>query len=428
MNRNYVRGYNANLTLKQAQPDLVGMQNAVVGHHYWDRPGGGQLVCASSAYALERSGYSPVLTSTTSFDPRSYIAWFGIDLSNYPRVNWDISLRMFGLQLRLVAWRPMLKAIMDYGAELLFTDEATYKPLLKHKSGMGFRIIEYMHFDLEVSIDPRFKGTGLSYGEDPYIVERYGKFPMNLYWWSYVKLLPRYMRKDPFESADLVLTNSAWTSELGKKIYGKAPEVLNPPLPPNVPVLESAKPFEERQKTVIMLGRFSEEKRYHWVINKVMPMLVKEVPGVKLQIFGGAGTRTAMGYIERLKRMVRQNGLEGSVTLVPDAKRQAINDAMDGSRVFLHSTINEHWGIVVAEALARRLPIVIHKSGGAWSDIAKEGEYGLGYQSANDAVEAISKLLTDNKIWNKYSTSQRVKELTIDSYVSKFGALLKKME
>jgi len=405
----------------------MGMRNAVVGHHYWDRPGGGQLVCASSAYALEKSGYNPVLTSTTSFNPQSYTTWFGIDLSSYPRVNWNISLRMFGLHLRLVAWRPMLKAIRDYGAKLLFTDEVTYKPLLKHRVKMGFRIIEYIHFPYEVSTDPRFRGTGLSYGEDPYVLERYGNFPMNIYWWSYIKLLPHYMREDPFESADLVLTNSAWTDELGKRVYGKTPEVLNPPLPPNVPVLKSARPFEGRQKAIVMLGRFSEEKRYHWVIGEVMPKLVKEVPGVKLLIFGGAGTRTAKAYIERLRRMVKEKGIEDMVILIPDAPRHAINEAMDSSRAFFHSTINEHWGIVVAEALARRLPIVVHKSGGAWSDIAKKGRYGLGYENTDEAVLCLSKLLTDEKLWNIYSSSERVEDLTLGKFVDRLGRFLKEL-
>jgi len=382
-------------------------------------------VCASSAHALERAGYSPVLTSTTAFNPRKYAEWFGIDISRYPRVNWNVRLRMFGLHLRLVAWRPMLEAIRRYRAELLFTDEVTYRPLLEHRRRMGFRIIEYIHFPYEVSVDPRFRGTGLAYGEDPYIVERYGKFPMNVYWWGYVKLLPRYMRGNPFEAADLVLTNSRWTAELARRVYGRAPEVLNPPLPPNVPVLEDARPFEERLEEVVMVGRFSEEKRYHWVIGEVMPRLLREVPGARLRIFGGAGTRTASSYMGRLRELIRRMGLGNAVELIPDAPRSAINGAMDRSRAFLHATVNEHWGIVVAEALARRLPVVVHRSGGAWTDIAEEGRNGLGYGDADEAAEALAKLLTDGRAWRNYSSSRRVRDLTLDSYARRLGELVR---
>jgi len=204
--------------------------------------------------------------------------------------------------------------------------------------------------------------------------------------------------------------------------------VLNPPIPPNVEIVNNTKPFEEREKAVIMLGRFSEEKRYHWVITEVMPKLLKEVPDAKLYIFGGAGTRTSKMYIDRLKNLIVDAKLESNVFLIPDAPRSQINETMDKSRAFLHATINEHWGIVVAEALARRLPVVVHKSGGAWSDIAEKGKYGLGYESAEEAVENISKLLTDSRYWHSFSSTERVKELTLDAFVQKFSALIKNIK
>jgi glycosyltransferase involved in cell wall biosynthesis len=40
----------------------------------------------------------------------------------------------------------------------------------------------------------------------------------------------------------------------------------------------------------------------------------------------------------------------------------------------------EHFGISVVEALASGLIPVIHKSGGAWSDIIEFGKYGIGYE------------------------------------------------
>ena len=404
------------------------MAFAVIGHHYWDRPGGGQLVCASAAYSFEKMGYEPILTSTTNFRAEKYSEWFGIDLTNYKKYSWNMKFKMFGLYLRFVISRPVIKALKKFNGEMVFIDEPTYKPLIKEKNKTKFKLIEYMHFPYEVSVDPRFKNTGLNYGEDPYIMERYGKFPMNLYWKAYVAILPYFLRKNPFQSADLVLTNSNWTAELAEQVYGEKPYVLNPPIPPNVEIVNNTKPFEEREKAIVMLGRFSEEKRYHWVITEVMPKLLKEVPDAKLYIFGGAGTRTSKMYIDKLKNLIVNAKLESNVFLIPDAPRSQINETMDKSRAFLHATINEHWGIVVAEALARRLPVVVHKSGGAWSDIAEEGKYGLGYESAEEAVENISKLLTDSRYWHSFSSIERVKELTLDAFVQKFSALIKNIK
>jgi len=94
--------------------------------------------------------------------------------------------------------------------------------------------------------------------------------------------------------------------------------------------------------------------------------------------------------------------------------------------VFLHATINEHWGVVVAEAMARGLPVVVHRSGGAWSDLAMGGEVGLGYEGVDEAVEALAKLLTDEKAWGHYSGKSlgRVGELTFDKFEERVKELI----
>jgi hypothetical protein len=63
----------------------------VVAHHFWDRPGGGELVMAGIAAAAEKMGLTPVLTSLTRFDGSRYREWFGIDLSRYPAISGRLS-------------------------------------------------------------------------------------------------------------------------------------------------------------------------------------------------------------------------------------------------------------------------------------------------------------------------------------------------
>jgi hypothetical protein len=58
--------------------------SAVVAHHFWDRPGGGELGIAGMTAAVEKMGLTPVLTSLTRFDGSRYREWFGIDLSSIP--------------------------------------------------------------------------------------------------------------------------------------------------------------------------------------------------------------------------------------------------------------------------------------------------------------------------------------------------------
>jgi len=352
---------------------------ALVTHHYWNRPGGGELVCASFAKVFEHLGFEPVLASTIKIDINitKYPEWFGIDLSKYPQIHLGIEPKAFGLYLRLLANRAVVKAIRRYAPKVMYIDIPTYKYAVDTIKKYSVKLIEYIHFPLETWFRKGIED--LSPSRDPYIVERYGRFPMNIYFKIFVKLLPLVLRENPFTIADLVLTNSKWTADLVKRIHGEEPYVLNPPLPPRTGLIENVAPFDARDDVVVMVGRFSEEKRYHWVIRGVFPKLRKVFSGVKLIVFGATGTKTAKAYYSKLIELARslgfrvstQLGVDVDIYLVENASRDLINEVMDRAKVFLHATINEHWGIAVAEAMARGLPIVVHRSGGTWSDLAR---------------------------------------------------------
>jgi glycosyltransferase involved in cell wall biosynthesis len=406
---------------------------AIVAHHYWNRAGGEELVCASVAKAFDSLGYEPVLVSAIKIDVGRYPEWFGIDLSRYPKVDTGLRLRAFGIYLRFLQPYVISRAVRKFDPYVVFVDANTYRQAVKDIRSRGSKLIEYIHFPFEAwYMLPEFH-----YRNDPYLRERYGRFPMNLYFAAYAKLLPLFTRGNPFEVADLVLANSRWTAELVKQLYGEEPAVLNPPIPPNVEVVREPRPFEVREDAVVMVGRFSEEKRYHWVIGEVLPRLRKEVPSAKLYVFGATGTRTSRAYYGRLLSLASRAGLkvsgdlgaEADVYLVGNAPRGTINEALDRARAFLHATVNEHWGVAVAEVMARGVPAVVHRSGGTWSDLVGEGSYGLGYTSAEEAAEALAKLLTDPGLWRYYSgrAVERASGLTLDRFTERFSELLRRL-
>jgi len=179
----------------------------------------------------------------------------------------------------------------------------------------------------------------------------------------------------------------------------------------------------------VMLGRYSQEKRYHWVVTEVAPKIFKEDPEAKLIIIGGATTPTLQAYKEDVKKLAQKAGLkvaetldqEAQVYLIANAPRKLINQVMDEARVFLHATINEHWGIAVAEAMARGLTPVVHKSGGTWTDLLEEGRYGLGYEDSDDAVKMLLNALHQDL---KINVTQGVRKVTSEKYVKLYMDLL----
>ena len=396
---------------------------ALVTHHYWDRPGGGEIVASAFARAFKDLGFHTEITATTKFCVPCYKDWFGIDITDIPTHSMSFKLRAFGIYLRALSWLPAMWVIPRLKPDIVFVDFYQTKPIITMKKRFGFKTMEYIHYPMEVI----YTSMTYSWKKDPYIIERYGRFPWNVYLEGALWLGERFNRGNPFEVNEVVMANSMWTANVVRDVYGEEPIVLNPPIPPNVSIVRNPRPFEERQLAVIMIGRFSWEKRYHWVVSELMPRLTKEVPGVKLVIVGGTGTKPSNAYFERIRRLAMENKL--NVELYPNAPGDVKVALMDHARVFLHATINEHWGVVVAEAMARGLPVVVHRSGGAWSDLAMGGEVGLGYEDVDEAVEALAKLLTDEKAWGHYSGKSlgRVGEITFDKFVSRFSELVKRL-
>ncbi|MEM1903289.1 MAG: glycosyltransferase [Pyrobaculum sp.] len=391
--------------------------SAVVAHRSWGDIGGSELVSASAAVALDAMGISPTLSGVFKFNPAKYKEWYGIDLEKYPIVTLPIEsgFKGSGLLGSFLIWLPARKALKKSKALLLFIDGPAYKPLATRKR--KYKIVEYIHFPHEAVID-------FAYGEDPYV----RRYSINLYWKIYRWGFYTLSRGNPFQAADLVLANSKWTAGVVKSVYGESPIVLNPPIAPNVEVVDSPKPFEERKPAIIMVGRFSPEKKYGWVVGELMPRLIKEVPEVSVYIYGGSSSAISRAYYEEVKMIAEKRGVSRHLVLVTNAPRVEINNAMDRSRVFLHATINEHWGIAVAEAMARGLPTVVHKSGGAWTDLTRGGIVGVGYDSVEEAVEHLVKLITDPKTWRHYSQKslERARELTLHHYITNLTQLLKK--
>jgi glycosyltransferase involved in cell wall biosynthesis len=388
---------------------------AIIGHHFWDRPGGGELVMASIAVGLEKDGYTPILTSLTKFDKKKYIEWFGIDISKYQDISLNIKVKILGLYMRLIVWIPIKKAIQRYKPAFTVIDMPTYKPIEKKTT-----IYEYIHFPLDLTFNPRYRDLGFYYTQDPYTAERYSKFPMNIYAEIFRRFYRLYARENPFYSAQKVLTNSRWTAGLVKKAFGEEPEVLNPPLPPTVQLDENPPGYDERERAVAMLGRFSQEKRYHWVLGKIAPRLAKEAPDTKIIIMGDASTPSSRLYYEQLLSQITKMNLK-NVVLLRSPSRQVIKETLKKSMLFLHATINEHWGIAVAEAMAHGTPPVVHKSGGAWTDLAEEGKTGLGYTNEEEAIEEITDTLSNRKKWRYYSQKsiEKAKELTFQNFIKK---------
>jgi glycosyltransferase involved in cell wall biosynthesis len=149
--------------------------------------------------------------------------------------------------------------------------------------------------------------------------------------------------------------------------------------------IKEFKPATEKENTVITLGRFVPFKNYE-AINEV----AKFLPEVKFKIIG---IKQDIGYYEKIKRTKPKN-----VFLLTNLTRSEVISELSKAKVYLHTTIGEHFGIAIVEAMASGCIPVVHNSGGAPEVI---GDLGHVYNDNKECVDKIREALNADISLNK---------------------------
>jgi len=375
----------------------------IVAHHLWSRVGGGELVNAYVVKTLLDAGHDVVVVSTSRFDKGRYGEWFGIDLGNVKVYSFlPRMLPLFGIYQRLGSWIPLMRAIRREDPDVVFVDDEYYKPIIGLKEKKGFRLLEYIHFPYDAlrydrgDVPEEYREAFEKYMADARMyLKKYEKGWWKLYFKVWLSLYVLVARRNPFEVADVVMANSVYIARLTKMLYGGEPVVLNPPVK-----IEDFKPygnrgFNERDNAVVMIGRISPEKRIEDVIDAIALTESKPV----LRVIGGLIPMT-IPYKESLEKRAREKGVK--VEFYPNAPRDALVKLATTSKVFVHATVGEHFGVAVVEGMAAGCPVIVHKSGGPYEDIIDYGNYGIYYDSIEDLAEKIDDVITDEKKWMLY--------------------------
>jgi glycosyltransferase involved in cell wall biosynthesis len=375
----------------------------VVAHHLWSRVGGGELVNAYVVKTLLEAGHDVIVVATFGFDKEKYKEWFGIDLTGVkaytllPRM-----LPLFGIYQRLGFFIPLRRAIKKEEPDVMFVDSELYKPIAKLKDEYGFSLIEYIHFPYHALLFEKDKAPKEyieafeSYVADAMMYhKKYEKGLWRLYFKLWLELYKLVAREDPFAYADVVAVNSKYIARLVELLWGGTPVVIHPPVKVRDFEPYGGRGFEERDNAVVMIGRVSPEKRVETVIDAIS--LTDTKP--ELRVVGGLIPST-VPYKEKLKKRAREKGVR--VEFYPNAPRRELVRVATTSKVFVHATIGEHFGIAVVEGMAAGCPAVVHKSGGPYLDIIDGGRYGLAYETPEELAEIIDKLITDPRAWRHY--------------------------
>lgn len=235
-------------------------------------------------------------------------------------------------------------------------------------------------------------------------------------------LYRRIARGNPFEFADIVLTNSRFTARLTKLLWGGEPVILYPPVIVKDFSVSASIPYDDRDNAVVIVGRISPEKRLEDAVDAIALTSTKPV----LRVIGSLNPKFTW-YREFIERKAREKGVE--VEFYTNIPRKELVNIVTKSKLFIHTTRYEHFGIAVVEAMAGGCPVIVHKSGDPYEDIVSYGEYGLYYESVEDLAENIDKLLTDNTLWKYYhiKSLERTQQFDENMFKQRFLEIIEKI-
>jgi hypothetical protein len=113
--------------------------HALISHHYWNRAGGGEIVCAGFAKVFDVLGFTPLLVSpiridvsrySDRIDVSRYSEWFGVNISAYPTFDLGFELKAFGMYTRLLEGLAINKALKKFDVKIVFKDNPVPKSVV----------------------------------------------------------------------------------------------------------------------------------------------------------------------------------------------------------------------------------------------------------------------------------------------------------
>lgn len=150
------------------------------------------------------------------------------------------------------------------------------------------------------------------------------------------------------------------------------------------------------QKIAIAVGRFIPLKRYDALIRKW-----KNMPDDYTLLLIGGGSEE-----ENYRGIIRDNGIK-NVMINGYMPKEKLFDYYKAADIFVHPTSYDVWGLVVNEAMACGLPVVVSDHCVAGLELIQNGENGFRIPMGNDAemCRRIVEIMSNSSLYEKMSRS-----------------------
>ena len=140
---------------------------------------------------------------------------------------------------------------------------------------------------------------------------------------------------------------------------------------------------------------------------------------------------TAARLRDMLRDLLPADGLEGRVAFAGELDASALAELYDSADLFVHATLHETYGMVVAEALARGLPVIATATGAIPSLVGADAGVVVAPGDSDALARALSSVLSDETFRQRLMAgARRVRDRlpTWDEAASAFASALARFD
>jgi len=217
----------------------------------------------------------------------------------------------------------------------------------------------------------------------------------------FLRLFLNYIRtwdKVAADRPDYLIANSKYTQARIKKYYGRESTVIYPP------VVIRGETSNELGKYFLIVSRLSLYKKIDAVVEAFNKL---ELPLIVI----GEGQQE-----KYLRKIAGPN-----VKILGWQSEEKIGEYYQNARAFIFAGVDD-FGIAPVEAMARGIPVLAIRAGGA-KEIILEGKTGEFFDAATPEVIAngVRRLMENEKNYDKNYIIDRAKEFSKERFVKEFG-------
>lgn len=308
------------------------MEKAVALIHYdLSSKGGGERVCVSIIEALNKEGIVPSLYTTDTSYVSTLGKYYGKSISCNPHAIFPYNAKTLGIYKTHFSGFISTR-LSKYDVVI---NTGSYLPI-----SLGFLIKKYFtfiycprpHFDIDE------------------------KYRANILWKLYAYPVLAFKKRSLSKIGDdVMLAISDFTKIRIKHYWGKASTTVYPPV--DVDKFKITSGVMQRDG-VISIARFSPEKNH-----RIQLEIAKNLPELTFRLCGTANTSMFKRVLNESRAHAEELGLK-NVEFYPNLPFNKLTELIGESKYFLHTMINEDFGLTPCEAILGGCLPIVHNSGG----------------------------------------------------------------